>query len=111
MVAEWLGSCVCGTIVAGSNLALDFDFFFSSLTFLSLALSFFGSSERSESPSRNVGKFYRTVKLSKKNLHLFMTGIATKLKAAGYATHQVGKWHAGGATPDHIPTGRGFELC
>ena len=38
-----------------------------------------------------------------------MTGIATKLKAAGYATHQVGKWHAGGATPDHIPTGRGFN--
>ena len=38
-----------------------------------------------------------------------MTGIATKLKAAGYATHQVGKWHAGGATPDHIPTGRGFD--
>ena len=38
-----------------------------------------------------------------------MTGIATKLKKAGYAAHQVGKWHAGGATPDHIPTGRGFD--
>lgn len=24
-----------------------------------------------------------------------MTGIATKLKGMGYATHQVGKWHAG----------------
>ena len=35
-----------------------------------------------------------------------MTGIATKMKEAGYATHMVGKWHAGGATPDHIPTER-----
>ena len=38
-----------------------------------------------------------------------MTGIASKLKEAGYATHQVGKWHAGGATPDHTPSGRGFD--
>ena len=38
-----------------------------------------------------------------------MTGIATKMKAAGYATHQVGKWDAGMATPDHSPKGRGFE--
>ena len=32
-----------------------------------------------------------------------MTVIAEKLKEAGYATHQVGKWDAGMATPDHIP--------
>ena len=38
-----------------------------------------------------------------------MTGIATRLREAGYAAHVVGKWHAGGATLDHIPTGRGFE--
>ena len=38
-----------------------------------------------------------------------MTGLATKLKKAGYATHQVGKWDAGMATPDHTPMGRGFD--
>ena len=38
-----------------------------------------------------------------------MTGIATKMKAAGYATHQVGKWDAGIATLDHTPKGRGFN--
>ena len=39
----------------------------------------------------------------------FMTGIGAKMKAAGYATHQVGKWDAGMATPDHTPAGRGFD--
>lgn len=38
-----------------------------------------------------------------------MTGIATKLKSAGYETHQVGKWDAGMATPDHTPAGRGYD--
>jgi arylsulfatase I/J len=38
-----------------------------------------------------------------------MTVIAEKLKEAGYATHQVGKWDAGMATPDHTPKGRGFN--
>ena len=38
-----------------------------------------------------------------------MTGIAKKMKGAGYATHQVGKWDAGMATPDHTPKGRGFD--
>ena len=38
-----------------------------------------------------------------------MTVIASKMKEAGYATHQVGKWHAGLATSDHIPKGRGFD--
>jgi len=38
-----------------------------------------------------------------------MTGIATKLKQAGYATHMFGKWDAGMATPDHTPHGRGYD--
>jgi len=38
-----------------------------------------------------------------------LTIIAKKLKQAGYATHQVGKWHAGHASFGHIPTGRGFD--
>lgn len=38
-----------------------------------------------------------------------MTGLASKLQAAGYATHQVGKWDAGMATHDHTPMGRGFQ--
>ena len=37
-----------------------------------------------------------------------MTVIAEKLAEAGYMTHQVGKWDAGMATPDHTPKGRGF---
>ena len=42
-----------------------------------------------------------------------MTVIAEKMKQAGYATHQVGKWDAGMATFTHIPYGRGFDssLC
>jgi len=37
-----------------------------------------------------------------------MTGMATVMKRAGYATHQAGKWDAGMATPDHTPFGRGY---
>ena len=38
-----------------------------------------------------------------------MTGIASKLKMAGYATHQIGKWDVGMATEDHTPAGRGYD--
>jgi arylsulfatase B len=38
-----------------------------------------------------------------------MTGIATKLRTAGYHTHFAGKWHCGLATFDHIPSGRGYD--
>ena len=38
-----------------------------------------------------------------------MTGIATKLKGAGYRTAFFGKWDAGMATPDHTPRGRGYQ--
>ena len=38
-----------------------------------------------------------------------MTGIAEKLKTAGYETHMVGKWHAGSTAFVQTPTGRGFD--
>ena len=38
-----------------------------------------------------------------------ITGIAEKLKTAGYETHMVGKWHAGSVTFDQMPTARGFD--
>ena len=38
-----------------------------------------------------------------------MTGVAAQLKRGGYATHHVGKWDAGMATPHHTPHGRGYD--
>ena len=38
-----------------------------------------------------------------------MTGMAERMKLAGWATAAVGKWDAGMATPDHTPKGRGYE--
>eukprot|EP01147_Barroeca_monosierra_P004931 gene4931-6915_t len=38
-----------------------------------------------------------------------MTGIAQHLKKGGYATHFVGKWDVGMATPTHTPAGRGYD--
>lgn len=38
-----------------------------------------------------------------------MTGLAERLKYAGYATHHVGKWDAGMVTPRHTPWGRGYD--
>ena len=38
-----------------------------------------------------------------------MTGIAEKLKSAGYSTHMAGKWHAGMAVPQQTPQGRGYD--
>ena len=38
-----------------------------------------------------------------------MTGIAQKLRGAGYRTAFTGKWDAGMATPQHTPWGRGYE--
>ena len=42
-----------------------------------------------------------------------MTGMAEKLKSAGYHTVMAGKWDAGMATPTHTPHGRGYDsgLC
>lgn len=38
-----------------------------------------------------------------------MTGLAEKMKQAGYKTHFAGKWDAGMATPRHTPHGRGYD--
>ena len=38
-----------------------------------------------------------------------MTGIAEVMRRAGYRTHFAGKWDAGMATPQHTPSGRGYE--
>mmetsp|Transcript_61207 Transcript_61207/g.108908 ORF Transcript_61207/g.108908 Transcript_61207/m.108908 type:complete len:546 (+) Transcript_61207:157-1794(+) len=42
-----------------------------------------------------------------------MTGLAEHLVQAGYETHMYGKWHAGMATPQQTPQGRGYQksLC
>jgi len=38
-----------------------------------------------------------------------MTGMAQKMRSAGYRTHMVGKWDAGMATPEQTPFGKGYE--
>ena len=38
-----------------------------------------------------------------------MTGVAQKLRSAGYRTVFTGKWDAGMATPTHTPAGRGYD--
>jgi len=38
-----------------------------------------------------------------------MTGLGDVMKRGGYATHFIGKWDAGMATPDHTPAGRGYD--
>ena len=39
-----------------------------------------------------------------------ITGIGTKMKEGGYATHMVGKWDTGMATLDHTLQGRVFDI-
>mmetsp|Transcript_43826 Transcript_43826/g.103630 ORF Transcript_43826/g.103630 Transcript_43826/m.103630 type:complete len:536 (+) Transcript_43826:74-1681(+) len=38
-----------------------------------------------------------------------MTGVAQKMKQAGYRTHMTGKWDCGMATLRHTPQGRGYD--
>ncbi|MEM1134773.1 MAG: sulfatase, partial [Bacteroidota bacterium] len=46
---------------------------------------------------------------SQHGLPLSEVTIASLLKEKGYATAAFGKWHLGHATPDIMPTGRGFD--
>ena len=38
-----------------------------------------------------------------------VTTLANKLRQAGYATHQLGKWHLGLSAPAYLPENRGFD--
>jgi hypothetical protein len=38
-----------------------------------------------------------------------LTGVAEHMKKANYATHYVGKWDVGMASPKHTPKGRGYD--
>ena len=38
-----------------------------------------------------------------------MTMLPKKLKAAGYVSYQIGKWHAGDYSFEQVPTARGFD--
>ena len=44
-----------------------------------------------------------------RGLPLDAVTIAEQLRAHGYATHAVGKWHIGFYTWNHMPTRRGFD--
>jgi arylsulfatase A-like enzyme len=39
------------------------------------------------------------------------TTMAQRLKALGYTTGMVGKWHLGASNPGFLPTGRGFDFA
>ena len=42
-------------------------------------------------------------------VHANFTLLSSQLKAGGYATHALGKWHIGMSSPELIPTARGFD--
>ena len=42
-------------------------------------------------------------------IHLDYAMLPAKLKAAGYTSHHIGKWHQGLYTPAYTPVGRGFD--
>lgn len=61
------------------------------------------------SPERGAARLRRLVPApSKTALDTSVVTIAEALKAAGYATAHVGKWHLGGL--GHLPTDQGFDV-
>jgi arylsulfatase A-like enzyme len=61
------------------------------------------------SPERGAARLRRLVPASNNTaLDTSVVTIAEALKAAGYATAHIGKWHLGGL--GHLPTDQGFDL-
>ena len=69
------------------------------------------------SPSRRSllsGRFMTTVGKpygSAQALQIQASTLADRLKAAGYETHHLGKWHIGFNSWSTMPTGRGFDTA
>merc|ERR1712038_1162757 len=58
----------------------------------------------------HIGRQKRALKpLQPTGLRVNLTTLPQELKALGYATHMVGKWHLGYCAAEYTPTRRGFD--